>query len=185
MSAQVTVKQDDSVGELLELLKGRRSMATIAQHLLKGVEEGSQQLLGKIQKERLSGQGPYPVKQKRLGIVSHRLYQSMRFAKPTMRGRILKTSVGTNVKYWARHEFGGSGRQIRVGAAKVKAYSVKNAFGRGKRVKVPAHTRQAYLRKDNTPKREPVQAGLRQHATRVYGITIEKHLRRSLEGRAA
>lgn len=181
--ASITVKEDDSVRQILELLKGRRSMATIARFLLKGVEDGSQQILGKITKQRLTGDGPFPVPQKRLGNVSRRLRQSMRFTRPTFSGGKLKTAVGSNVKYFGRHEFGGGGRQIRVKAAKVKAYTVNNAFGRGKRVKVPAHTRQAYLMKDNMPKREPVQAGLREHATREYGIAIEKQLIKAMEGR--
>ena len=181
----VTIKQDDSVGQILELLKGRRSFATIARFLLKGVEDGSQQLLGKLTKERLKGQGPFPVSQKRLGHVSSRLSRTLRFTRPRFSAGVLKTAVGSNVKYFGKHEFGGRGRQVRVSAAKVKAYSVKNAFGRGKRVKVPAHTRQAYLRKDTTPKREPVQAGLRDHATRSYGIAIEKQLIKAMEGRQA
>jgi hypothetical protein len=178
---QFTVKRDDSVGEILELLKGRRSFAQIREALLRGVEAGNLQLLARIQKERLTGSGPFPVSQKRLGVVSGRLRRSMRFSRPTFDRGILRTSVGTNVVYFGKHEFGGGGRQVRVKAAKVKAHTKTKLFGRRQRVEIPAHTRKAYTRKDNTPKREPVQAALREHATRIYGITLEKTLRRVLE----
>ena len=106
----------------------------------------------------------------------------MRFSRATFAAGKLKTSVGSNVNYFGRHEFGGGGRQVRVGAHKVKAHTRTKLFGRSQRVEIPAHTRQAYLRKDNMPKREPVMAGVREHAGRIYGITIEKHLIRALEG---
>lgn len=179
----VRVKSDDSVRQMLTLLKDRRPMGTIAQFLIRGVEQANQELVGLIQKERLNGQGPYPVSQKRLGIVTNRLYKSFRAGQPKFRNGVISTWFGSNVKYFGRHEFGGSGRQIRVGAAKVKAHKRRNAFGRGKTVEVPAHTRKAYLKSDTMPKREPVQAGLREHGTRIYGITIEKQLMRALEGR--
>jgi len=182
MRGKVKVDRDESVGQLLELLKTRRSMSQIAKHLLRGVEEGNEQLLAKINKERLTGDGPFPVSQKRLGVVSGRLRRSMRFSRATFAAGKLKTSVGSNVKYFGRHEFGGGGRQVRVGAHRVKAHTRTKLFGRSQRVEIPAHTRQAYLRKDNMPKREPVMAGVREHAGRIYGITIEKHLIRALEG---
>jgi hypothetical protein len=180
--ATVKVTQDDSVREILELLKGRRSMQSIAKTLLRGVHEGNQMLMGLIQKERLTGKGPFPVPQKRLGIVTGQLRRRLRFSRPSFQAGVLKTEVGSGVRYWARHEYGGGGRTMRIPKAKVKAHTRTNFMGRGKRVKIPAHTRQAYTRKDNMPKREPVQAGLRQHATRVYGTMIEKHLVRLLEG---
>lgn len=181
----VTVKQDDSVKELLELLKARRSVAQIREALLRGVEEGNTMLVGLIQKERLTGQGPFPVPMKRLGVVTGRLRRTLRFARATFDNGVLRTAVGSNVKYFGRHEFGGSGQSERVGPAKVKAHVRNNLFGRRQRVEIPAHTRKAYLRKDTMPKREPVQAGLREHATRIYGITLERALVRALEGGTA
>lgn len=181
MRGSYKVKRDESVNQILEILKGRRSFAQVREALLKGVAEGNELLLARIDKERLSGKGPFPVSQKRLGVVSGRLRRSMRFSRPTFQKGTLKTAVGSNVRYFGRHEFGGSGRQVRVGAAKVKAHFRNNLFGRRQRVKIPAHTRQAYLRKDTTPKREPVSAAVRQHAGRIYGITLEKALIRALE----
>jgi hypothetical protein len=181
MRGKVTVRQDDSVAQILEILKGRRSFAQIRDALLRGVNEGNAQLLGRINKERLTGQGPFPVPQKRLGVVSGRLRRSMRFSRPTFQRGVLRTAVGSNVSYFGRHEFGGSGQQVRVKAHRVKAHTRNNLFGRRQRVEIPEHTRQAYLRKDKMPKREPVQAGLREHATRIYGITLEKALARVME----
>jgi len=190
--ATVTIKRDPGIDEQLELLRGRRSMATIARFLIAGVEHGNEILQGFIVKERLTGDGPFPVKMKRLGVVTGTLRRRLRFSRPTFAGGRLKTSVGSAVKYWRRHEFGGSGRMEKVKsagvkAAKVKGYNVPNAFGKGKTVKVESHTRKAYMRKaymrkDTMPKREPVQAGIREHGQRVYSQTIEKALARALRG---
>lgn len=181
MKGQFTVKRDESVDQLLEILRGRGGLERIRTALLQGVEMGNQQLQAKIVKGRLTGDGPFPVSQKRLGTVTGRLRRSFRFSRPTYSRGVLRTSAGSNVKYFGRHEFGGSGRQIRVKAHRVKAHTKNHLFGRRQRVEIPAHTRQAYLRKDTMPKREPVMAGLREHASRIYGITIEKALIRALE----
>lgn len=178
-----TIKKDPELVEMLDLLRGRRSLATISRFLLRGVAEGSAVLLKLINRERLTGDGPFPVPMKRLGKVSGRLLRDMRFTRPTFTGGLLKTAVGSNVKYFGRHEFGGSGRQVRVRAHQVRAHERNQLFGRSQRVKIPAHTRQAYLRKDTMPKREPVMAGVREHAQRTYGIAIENQLIRALEGR--
>lgn len=180
---KVTVKQDDSVAQILEILKGRRSFAQIRDALLQGVAHGNDQMRTALLKERIVGQqGPFPVPMKRLGRKTGELRKRLRFSRPSFQQGVLRTSVGTNLKYFGRHEFGGSGKQVRVKAHRVKAHKRNNLFGRQQRVEIPEHTRQAYLRKDTMPKREPVQAGLREHATRIYGITLEKALVRALEG---
>lgn len=181
----ITVEQDDSVGEILELLKSRTSLRTIATTLVRGVNAGSQILQGLAVKERFTGQGPFPVSQKKLGVASNRLRRSIRFANASFANNQLTTSAGSNVKYFARHEFGGQGKVIRVKAAQVKEHQVRNAFGRGETITIAAHTRRAYSFRDRTPKREPLQASLREHATRVYGGQIEKQLITLLEGGAS
>jgi hypothetical protein len=183
MRAKITITQDASVVEMLELLRGRRSLKTIARFLIAGVEEGSTTLAGHIMKERLTGDGPFPVSHQRLGVRSGRLRRAFAFGKARFSNDKLTTEAASSVKYWARHEFGGQGRQERVGAHTVQEHKVRNFMGTGETKTIKAHTRKAFIRRDNTPERQPVQAGIREHGVRVYGNTIEKRLKQALEGR--
>ena len=180
VSGKITVKQDDSVAELLGILSGQRSMESIARFLLDGVRQGSQVLLGQIIRERFTGQGPFPVSQMRLGIVSARLRRSLNFSDPKFENNMITLSAGSNVSYFAKHEFGSNGLTF-VRAARVMAHTVTNAFGRGKSVSVAAHVRRPHTRQENTPARMPLSAGIREHAGRIYGIAIERQLIRALE----
>jgi hypothetical protein len=186
MRAQIRITQDASVIEMLELLRGRRSLKTIARFLIAGVEEGSTTLAGHIVKERLTGDGPFPVSHQRLGQGKNKggsLRRRFAFGKARFSNDKLTTEAASSVKYWARHEFGGQGRQERVGAHTVQEHKVRNFMGTGETKTIKAHTRKAFIRRDNTPARQPVQAGIREHGVRVYGNTIEKRLKQALEGR--
>jgi hypothetical protein len=186
MRAKITITQDDSVAEMLELLRGRRSLKTIAQFLIAGVNEGSLILSGYIAKERLTGNGPFPVSHQRLGTGKHlggSLRRRFDFAKARFSGDKLTTTVGSTVKYFARHEFGGQGAQERVRAHGVKEHKVRNFMGTGETKTIKAHTRKAFVRTDHTPARQPVRAGIKEHGVRAYGVSIEKRLRQALEGK--
>ena len=180
--SKITIKNDSSVNELLTLLSSRTSTRAIAQSLVGAVADGSIHLAGLAVKERFTGQGPFPVPQKRLGVVSGRLKRDIRFSKPRVAaGGKITVEAGSNVKYWARHEFGGRGRKFIVPAHKVRSHDVRNFMGTGETVKVKAHERKAYQRIDNMPAREPLQAAIREHGGRVYSREIEKALIKLIE----
>jgi hypothetical protein len=243
MKTRMLITQGAPVKELLELLRGRQSLKQVAGALVAGVADGSLILSGYITQERLTGNGPFPVAQQRLGLgkkLGGRLRRALAFTKPRYSAGRLTTTVSSRVKYWPRHEFGFAGREqvqshrvkkrkvgarlmpeaqiptSNIKAAKISAHTVaertvENAFGRGQAVTIPAHIRKAYLRREytrkaytrkaftmkahtipahtraaftrrvNVPARQPVQAGIKEHAVRVYGASIEKHLRRALE----
>jgi hypothetical protein len=183
MRAKITITQDDSVAEMLELLRGRRSLKTIAQFLIAGVKDGSLILSGYIAQERLTGKGPFPVSRQRLGVRSGLLRRAFTFTTPRFSADKLTTTVGSNVKYYARHEFGGQGAQERVRAHGVKEHKVRNFMGTGETKTIKAHTRKAFVRTDHTPARQPVRAGIKEHGVRAYGVSIEKRLRQALEGK--
>lgn len=79
--------------------------------------------VGAIQEKRLSGKGPFPVSEGRLGVVTNRLRTSLRRTKAVQSGGGLIGSIGSNVIYAGAHEFGFEG------SVSVKSYTRKLASG--------------------------------------------------------
>ena len=59
-----------------------------------------------IAEQRLTGKGPFPVSEHRLGERTHRLRPSLRRTQAEVSGSSVTGSIGTNVVYAAAHEFG-------------------------------------------------------------------------------
>jgi phage gpG-like protein len=79
----------------------------------RGIVEGAELAAGRIQQQRLTGAGPFPVEDHALGVVSGRLRQSVRVAAGNIEGNMVTASIGSNVRYAAVHEFGYEG-EVRV-----------------------------------------------------------------------
>lgn len=92
---------------------------------------------GRIQSQRLSGKGPYPPDDHRLGIVSQQLQRSLREEPAVIAGNTVRSSIGSPVFYGALHEYGWSGTVVR---------------GQGKPYKM------------TIPERAPVRTGLDENA---------------------
>lgn len=179
LRADITIKQDESVGEVLNLLRLKRGEKRAVRAFLRGADAGGSQLVGLAQKERLRGEGPFPVRDKKLGVQTRRLSRSLRSSKPKYSGGVVSLGIGTNVKYFGGHEF-GLRKKVSVPAHKVKAH-VKNF--RGKQVAIPAHSRKYHNRQMDIPKREPVATTIRKHGVRVMGVEIEKALIKEITNR--
>ena len=72
-----------------------------------------------IQRAHLTGRGPFPVEEHKLGVVTNRLRQSLWATEAQqVSGGKLESAIGTNVKYIFPHEFGGRihhpARQMKV-----------------------------------------------------------------------
>lgn len=76
--------------------------------------------VGHIQAARLSGTGPFPVSEGRLGHVTGRASRSLRPSRATVNGDEISSAIGTNVRYGGAHEFGFSG------PVTVRAHTRKN-----------------------------------------------------------
>jgi hypothetical protein len=61
---------------------------------------------GRIQKTRLSGRGPYPPAEHRLGIVTQQFQRSLREEPAVIRGTTVTGAIGSPIFYGAIHEFG-------------------------------------------------------------------------------
>jgi hypothetical protein len=73
----------------------------------RGMDFALSQVRGRIQTQRLSGKGPYPPSEHRLGITkAHHLQPSLREEPAVIRGQSVTGAIGTNVFYGKIHEFG-------------------------------------------------------------------------------
>lgn len=65
--------------------------------------------VGHIQRARLTGKGPFPAELGKLGVVTGRLRGSANATAAKISGNQVASSIGTNVRYAAIHEFGFTG----------------------------------------------------------------------------
>jgi phage gpG-like protein len=72
-----------------------------------GMDKANQFAIGAIQKDHLTGQGPFPPEEHKLGIRTSRLRGSVNATPATVSGTTVTSSIGSNVIYAAIHEFGG------------------------------------------------------------------------------
>jgi phage gpG-like protein len=86
------------------------------------MDRENQFTIGHIARTKLSGRSP-----KTLGVISSRLRGSVRATSARVAGQRVTSSIGTNVKYAAVHEFGAEPYTIRPKNGKVLAWG--NATG--------------------------------------------------------
>jgi phage gpG-like protein len=172
METKITIDASQ-VEPLLAMLQDVPTEAASA--IVRGISRGSQLLLGIAVRERFSGKGPFPVSQNKLGVRSGHLRRSLRFTRPQSNGDGSFTVLaGSNVSYFAVHEFGFDGN-VSIRAASVKASTNSNAFGNNS-FSILAHTRRAHSRRMKIPKRAPLTTAINEHSTRVYVTEIAKEL---------
>ncbi len=99
MPINVEVQGLDGLEKAGQLSRSNR--VTLMQNLIRAAGAFGRSAVGTTQKDYLSG--PRPTK---LGTVTNRLRSSIT-TKTETSGNVIETSVGTNVKYAAIHEFGG------------------------------------------------------------------------------
>jgi phage gpG-like protein len=109
MEVRIDTSEDETLRKLLETasrLQGR-ALARLAQAIYKAGLE----VVGAAQKERFSGQGPFPPSQNKLGVRTGRLRRSIRCTKPQVNLRTGEIAIqfGSNMVYFAIHEFGFKG----------------------------------------------------------------------------
>jgi hypothetical protein len=137
-----------------------------------GLNRGLELVLSRVQATRFTGEGPFPVSEHRLGHVTTRLRTSLRVIPATVDAEGVEGAIGSNVKYFAVHEYGFNG------AVQVRAHSrlrVVNDKGRPVRAGAakPTRTRvftgyegtvKAHSRRMNVPARAPLRTGIQEGA---------------------
>jgi hypothetical protein len=87
----------------------------IPQAVKRGMDFSLDQVRGRIQIQRMSGKGPYPPEEHRLGIVTQNLQRSLRREPAVIVGNTITGDIGTNIFYGKIHEYGWSGMVVRGG----------------------------------------------------------------------
>ena len=138
--------------------------------LQRGLDRATPHVASRIQEYRLTGQGPFPVADHRLGVRSGQLLKSVRFTSAVIQGNTVTASIGSPVRYAAVHEFGYEGlvtvrpffRKNRPGFATVERVSKKT--GRRYRGKVKtdsgSHQVRGHERRMRIPARAPFGYGV-------------------------
>lgn len=124
----------------------------------RGMDRGTQLVVGQIIRTRLSGQGPYAVAAHQLGVRSGRLRKSLRGTEAEVSGNAITSMIGSKVGYAAAHEFGFKGK------VPVPAHSrtITKAFG--KKLKAAStHAVKAHQRSVNIPERRPIRTGIEEN----------------------
>lgn len=170
----VSLKMDHNLGEALRGLQPDVLLRAVT----KGMDNAAPHVIADITKKRLTGKGPFPVADHKLGVKTGRLRQSLRATPAKVEGSEVVLSIGSAVKYAAVHEFGFAGTvQVKAHtrnlsrATKPKAKGKKGKGKRTSREKAGASTTEpkasamtvkvkAHQRTVNIPERAPVRHGL-------------------------
>lgn len=145
---------DDGLEPLIQKVSGpARERA-----LLRGMDRGTKMIEGMVLKQRLTGKGPFPVSQHRLGVKTGRLRQGLRSTRARVDGGDIVTSIGNNVRYARVHEFGFSGKVA------VPAHQRTIRMAWGKRLQAPKSIAvRAHQRAMKAAERAPIRTGIKQH----------------------
>jgi hypothetical protein len=155
----------------------------LGEAIKRGMDKGSAIVLGKTLSERFRGQGPFPVAEHRLGIRTHRLWDSLRWTKAqsvAVGGKLVEVSasMGSNIEYFGVHEFGFEGDvQVKSFSRKVSELRFGRAPVKGKKKTVKKkETVRAHVRHLRIPARAPLRHGIEDHIgefTEQIGIELE------------
>ena len=167
-------------------------MAAIA----RGLEKALVWEAGRIQERRLTGKGPYPVEQHRLGEVTKRLRDSVTTSAPTVSGNTATGGIGTMgsaVKYAAIHEYGGTIRhKPRTGTVRLRTTATGALLRQGARATLAVFAGAKHKRavertftsreyEVEMPARAPFGTQIAEDADRL-GAIISRELLRAWEG---
>ncbi len=129
----------------------------------RGLYQGAFDAAGIIQTKRLTGVGPFPPAQHRLGNRSFVLMESLQADKSVTGPNVTATgatvSIGTKVKYARIHEFGGT---IHRKAGHVRLTLSTRKFAKKKDQNVSHHPHAAY--DIRMPERAPIRTGIQDAA---------------------
>jgi phage gpG-like protein len=72
-----------------------------------GMDQANTIVVSRIRSDHLTGRGPFPPEEHRLGARTNRLRGAVWASPATVSGDTVQSAIGDNVKYAAIHEFGG------------------------------------------------------------------------------
>jgi len=156
MTAEVTIRAD--ARKILRTLD--QLPANMLEEMRRTMDTQNQESIGHISRNRLSGQGPYPVSQHRLGIVSGKLWQSLWAVPAWILGQDVMSGIGVPLRYGMAHEFGFAEEVA------VRAHTRRRTTGKGSDTLVRAHRRKMKI-----PERAAIRYGLKDRIA-AYGRAL-------------
>ena len=125
-----------------------RLPVTMLQAIVRGMDEANQVVWSRIQKARLTGAGPFPVEENRLGQRTSEYTRRFIPIAPVIHGATVTAALSAGVRYAAVHEFGFDG------TVDVPAHSRKVSVHRleGKRISGPDMRRLGLVTKSGKPR---------------------------------
>jgi phage gpG-like protein len=105
MSAQIKLQL---APEAERIVRNLQTMPTdMVAAVARAMDQGNQLAVSQIQRFHLTGKGPFPVEEHKLGRVSGLLRESVSASPAVVQDTKVRSSIGSNVVYAAIHEFGG------------------------------------------------------------------------------
>ncbi len=157
---------------------GREAIARVmaiagpSETLRKAFTLGLQKLAFRAQKERFTGQGPFPVAQRRLGVVSGRLRRDLHAEDAVLTENGVSGRIGAAVEYFGAHEIGFDGT-VSVRAHQRRAHTIKKKNLSRLEQSVRAHTKRMKV-----PARRPLRTAIEEHGGKIIGGKIRQAIQR-------
>jgi len=108
MNSAAVIQIELTPGSLAFLKRFETLPAEVLEGIRRGMDKVLDYTVSDIKEKRLSGKGPYPVAEGRLGQVSSQYFESLRTSPPRIIDENTVTgAIGTRVKYARIHEYGG------------------------------------------------------------------------------
>ena len=175
------------VNETASAMLSRAWQVDVLRGLRDTMDEQNQLTIGHTRQARLTGKGPFPVSEGRLGVRTNRLRSSLRAAKASITGNSVVSSIGSNVEYAAAHEFGYFGQATIKSHLRRQKSRDKFAklFVNGKLKRVRTVTGQAgvqaYATTISIPARAPITHGI-EDRKRDYERAMSQSIIATLRG---
>jgi phage gpG-like protein len=153
----------------------------MAARIAQVMDQQNQLTVGHIQRAHLTGRGPFPPEEHRLGVVTNRLRGSVNANAAKVNGDLVDSSIGSNVKYARIHEFGGrihhDSREMKVRLRTdargnlVRQLGHLAVFAKNSHKRARETTVQAKAYDVDMPERAPFRTGIAERA-KNYGQSI-------------
>ena len=191
MSIEFSIPISDSALAAMGRLDPARVTAAIAS----AMDKENQYTIAHLSRARLSGKGPFPVEEHRLGVRTGHLRGSMRASKSVISGDTVSSSIGTNVVYAGVHEFGAViHHPPRAGKVRLRTDARGNLLRRGPGGRLATFAKSSHKRAVERsfttsghdvefPARAPIRHGI-EDRREAYGAAISAGITGTLTGGA-
>jgi hypothetical protein len=144
MSAEKTIELSP---EALKIIADLGSPEWMLRAIATVMDRENQLTIGNIQKAHLTGKGPFPPEEHRLGVRTNRLRSSVTASGAAIVGERVESAIGSNVKYAAVHEFGRTiHHQARAGSVRLRTDAKGNLLGQRSNGKLAVFAKKGHKR---------------------------------------